>query len=241
MGPVRTGGPVSVSDTGTGRAAAGTWSAAAPSTATTTWAEAAEPAPEPGQPGARRRLRRRLAGHRDRRHVGAHRLRAAGHRQRRHGVRLRHGVAADPHGGRARQHLLPRRQRPARHPHGRRHPDPAADRGAVHHQHPARRRSSGSSGGPPSWPSASSSSSGATPASPRRRSSTTTSCRCSAPTPHGQGRRWLIARVVARRARRGGRDRAPGRGPHDRRRAAARRWRRPRRSRPAWSSSAPGG
>ena len=101
--------------------------------------EAAEPAPEPRQPRAGRRLRCRLVGHRDRRHVGAHRLRAAVHLQRRDGVRLRHGVAADPHGGRVLQHLLPRRQRPPRHTPDRRHPHPAADRGAADHQHAASR------------------------------------------------------------------------------------------------------
>ena len=158
--------------------------------------EAAHPAPEPRQPRARRRLRRRLVGDRDRRHVGADRLRAARHRQRRDGVRLRHGLAVDPHGGRDLQHLLPRHQRPPRHPPDRRHPDPAADRGAADHEHaaravrrvhrmahlPRRRRAD------PHLAQRQRVREGLH--RPRRRPAPRRA------TPTGEGRRWLIARVV---------------------------------------------
>ncbi len=99
--------------------------------------EAAHLAPDAGQPRPRWRVRRRLVGDRDRRHLGAHRRRAPLPLQRRDAVRLRHGVAVDPHGGRDLQHLLARHQRPPRHPPDRRRPHPRPDRRAGDHQHPA--------------------------------------------------------------------------------------------------------
>ena len=101
-----------------------------------------------------------------------------------------------PMEGETSQHLLAGHQRPPGHPPDRRHPHPAAHRDAADHEHPARRRSSGSSGWPTFlavgvvvliWRNANESEKAFIDSDvvPLLGGDT-----------HGQGRRWLIARVV---------------------------------------------